>query len=465
MRHIIFRALCLTVFAFAAVTLNAREITIGKIKYNTNTTENTATVIGADDDLEGEVSIPTHIIDGTSYIVTEIGEFAFAGKAITKITLPTTISTIGTSAFANCSKLTSIVIPNSVETIGQDAFSNCSSLKSVTLPSSAKEWCDLFTTTTRDKIQELAYAEGCTTIFPTFFYNVTSVILPSTATTIEADAFNNFKNLVSVDIPASVTTIGERAFDESGLTSISIPNSVTSIGDNAFEESKLTSITIPASVTQIGDYAFFGCKELKTVEILGPVSTIESGTFSNCPSLKSISIPESVTSIKSGTFGLADGTNFICFAATPPALETNDALSNVSNANLYVKKASLELYKSTPTWKDFMQIYAYEDGVACAVPDVAFVNGKIVVTCATPGAKCVRLDWKLTGSSTAVNSEITPTRILSVKAEVAAEGYQNTITEKTLILTDVNPTPGDINGDGKFTVGDITKLVDKLQGE
>lgn len=484
MRHIIHRALCLTVFAFAAMALNAQDIVLDKIHYSIDTSTNTAKVTNADDGLEGAVSIPASITyNGSSYSVTEIGGYALSGKTMTTITLPNSLLEIKTNAFRHCPNLTSIVIPNSVETMGEDIFTNCEkltsvvipnsvkniganlfgncpSLQSVTLPSSAKD-ADIFRYC-YSEIQELGYAEGCTSIFPTFRYNVSSVKLPSTATIIEADAFNSFENLVSIDIPASVTSIGERAFNQSGLTSVSIPSSVTSIGISAFQESNLTSITIPESVTQIGDYAFYDCKELESVEILGPVSTIESGTFGNCPSLKSISIPESVTTISNSSIGLAEGANFICFAATPPTLG-DYAIVDVSKANLYVKKASLELYKAAPIWNEFMQIYAYEDGIACAVPDIDFVNGKIVVTCATEGAKCIRLNWKLTGSTGDTNLDFTPKRILEVEAEVAAEGYQNTTTKKTLVLTDDLPLPGDLDGDGKCTINDIKRLIDKVK--
>ena len=49
--------------------------------------------------------------------------------------IPNTVTSIGNSAFYNCSGLTSIVIPNSVTTIGDDAFGGCPQLTSVTIGS------------------------------------------------------------------------------------------------------------------------------------------------------------------------------------------------------------------------------------------------------------------------------------------------------------------------------------------
>ena len=74
-------------------------------------------------------------------------------------------------------------------------------------------------------------------------------------------AFLRCRSLTSVIIPSSVTSIGESAFREcSSLTSVNISSSVTEIGVSAFEYcSSLTSVDIPSSVTSIGADAFHYC--------------------------------------------------------------------------------------------------------------------------------------------------------------------------------------------------------------
>ncbi len=101
------------------------------------------------------------------------------------------------------------------------------------------------------------------------------------------------------------------------VTELKIPDSVTHIGENAFvRHDALTKVSFGSGLKSMGAYAFFGCKNLRTIELsanntafiagyncLVEVSskTLVLGTF-NC------SIPEldAVTTIRSGAFGYYD---------------------------------------------------------------------------------------------------------------------------------------------------------------
>jgi len=68
--------------------------------------------------------------------VTTIGESAFNRCSLISITIPSSVVTIGRGAFAGSSLLTSIIIPSGVTTIEDGTFQSCSSLASITIPSS-----------------------------------------------------------------------------------------------------------------------------------------------------------------------------------------------------------------------------------------------------------------------------------------------------------------------------------------
>lgn len=77
-----------------------------------------------------------------------------------------------------------------------------------------------------------------------------------------------------------MTEIGKSAFYGcSNLKSVDLPNSVTTIGRYAFSRSGLTNLTIPNSVTKIEDFAFYDCWSLKSVIVPKSVTTIGNNAF------------------------------------------------------------------------------------------------------------------------------------------------------------------------------------------
>ena len=266
----------------------------------------------------GKLSIPKQVYYyGALYSVTSIGGSAFSECTdLTSIEIPNSVTSIGFNAFFKCTNLASIVIPNSLTKIEMSAFEDCKSLTSIILPNSV--------------IYIDAYAfSGCS--------GLTSFVIPNNVTWIGEGTFMGCTSLTSIEILNHVTTIGDYAFCGcTSLTSIEIPNSVTSIGFDAFSRTEwynsqpdglvyagnvaydykgtmpngttiqlkegalgiamkafedctgLISITIPNSVTTIGYDAFAGCTNLTSIEIPNTVTSIGSQVFRGCSSLTSV---------------------------------------------------------------------------------------------------------------------------------------------------------------------------------
>ena len=72
-----------------------------------------------------DVTIPTTI---DNLPVTSIGESAFAGTSVKKVTIPDSVTHIDWFAFTGCATLTEIIIPSSVTLIDYGALDNCPKL-------------------------------------------------------------------------------------------------------------------------------------------------------------------------------------------------------------------------------------------------------------------------------------------------------------------------------------------------
>ena len=216
--------------------------------------------------------------------VTSIGDSAFSWcDSLSEIVIPSSVTSIGKGAFSYCDSLSEIVIPSSVTSIGNNAFSGCRSLSDIVIPSSVTS------------IGDGAFSD-CGSL--------SSIVIPPSVTSIGDGVFYHCDSLSKIVIPSSVTSIGNNAFSDCrSLSDIVIPSNVTSIGDSAFSDcGSLSSIVIPPSVTSIGDRAFEGCGSLSSIVIPSSVTGIGDRTFCNCCSLSDIVIPSSVTSIGDWVF-------------------------------------------------------------------------------------------------------------------------------------------------------------------
>ena len=281
-----------------------------------------------------------------------------------------------------CIGLTSVTIGNSVKEIGNNAFQGCTSLTNVTWNS--KNISDFSSSNSpfynvHHWIKNFTFGEEVERI-PAYLcegmYELTSVTIPCSVTTIGNSAFSGCSGLTSVTIPNSVTSIGSETFYRcSGLTTVTIGNSVTSIGESAFEAcSGMTSVTIPCSVTTIGNSAFSGCRGLTSVTIPNSVTSIGSKTFYRCSGLTTVTIGNSVASIGYDAFyySFGSGDTIYSLNPTPPISSSNIGPfdDECYKATLFVPIGGKTTYQTAKIWKKFKNIKETEyDGIDNVVID------------------------------------------------------------------------------------------------
>ena len=138
------------------------------------------------------------------------------------------------------------------------------------------------------------------------------------------------------------------------LTSISLPSTATTIGDYAFQDCKnLSSAVVPSGVATINVGAFEGCAILKSIDLPATVKKITTSAFNGCSSLSKVILRSST---------VVDG-GFKMFSETP--------IEDESGAGrIYVPNNLLDQYKSeefTNDWRSYRDsIYPFFDVSAIA---------------------------------------------------------------------------------------------------
>ena len=188
---------------------------------------------------------------------------AFQAAVFSKITVPETVTKIGTAAFSFSYFLKTVEFKDGINlsVLPHGVFGRCVSLETIVFPDSVV------------KTEGLIFSD-C--------QSLKSVTLNSGLTEIGTRAFENCTSLEEILFPSSLKTIGAGAFYNSGLKSVELPTSLQDAEDKR----------------GIGYSAFNSCTKLETVKIGGGVKIISAGAFGYCKKLKSVYIPLSVKEIE-----------------------------------------------------------------------------------------------------------------------------------------------------------------------
>ncbi|MBQ3271619.1 MAG: Ig-like domain-containing protein [Solobacterium sp.] len=197
--------------------------------------------------------------------ITSIGNYAFwEHSALTKVTLPSTLTRVGDYAFYDDFKnwnktYTTLTLPSGLEYIGDYAFYGASLLpfKSATLPAGlwyigegAFNDCDGMKGT-------LVIPEGITEINAYAFYGmngITAIEFPSEVTSIGEEAFASLTAVQEIRIPDSVERVERYAFAWGGYKTLIIGKNVEYLGHQSCDTSSLTKVIFLGDVPRVDDY-------------------------------------------------------------------------------------------------------------------------------------------------------------------------------------------------------------------
>ena len=267
--------------------------------------------------------------------VTQIADRAFYYSPLTSISLPITLTSIGTQAFSDCTFLTSIDLSHTaVTSIGNHAFNSCINLPSIRLTQSLTSIGERAFASC-NQLTSVTFLGPAPTLGSDVFADTGSMVIPGFIITIYKgyeDTYASWKTSYTVNVVAggpptiddlnftlinNDTEYAVSAKNPKSLTSaLTIPATyngkpVTEIADLGFGVSSgvdrpaITSVSIPSSIKVIGNSAFKNCRTLSTVTFApnSQLTTIGTSAFAYCQALTGIELPNSLSSMGQAVFG------------------------------------------------------------------------------------------------------------------------------------------------------------------
>lgn len=265
----------------------------------------------------GILSIPESIYyNGETYTVTEIYSESFRRAKIESISFPSSIRGIGNYCFIDCDYLTDIIIPNTIKCIGYSSFSNCNNLKTVIFNDTTEILPNAFINTpyyrnifSNCKDDECVYlgssliniGDNCKTVITKpgtvgIFIParrpliVENLILTDTIKYIELSKFITVENIYvdsiesyfNINITADLMRPGVMRnlyVNNKLVENLIVPSEVRSISKSHISGLSINAINISSQLRRIDYNCFVGCKNLKSIALLG-YTYFNSGTLS-----------------------------------------------------------------------------------------------------------------------------------------------------------------------------------------
>ena len=373
-----------------AVKQGAAPVGLLSVTYRINNT-NIPYVIAYTGISENNIDIGNAYRNGGVIPKSRWGEYTFYNTGSTVINYSLLRDILTTRNFQYIKQIRAVTVPDGVRGIINGEFTGCNFLQSVTLPSS----CTI--------IGDSAFAD-CWHLHSISLQNVQYIgssafrgkigLIPSAELNPDGQpGFDDGTKLYSVSL-YNCRKIGETAFaDNQNLTYVYFGsnNVLTEIGKNAFQQTGIRSITFPDSLLRLDDYVFHSCPYLKTA-VFGPnIQYIGKNVFYGC-SMDSVTIKATVPPfIEDDAFGNGSYPIYVpCaylndYKTAYPRYAYRFQCKQITELTIVapntITNSGYVSYRKEPEDADNYNITYYVDA-----PDLATVDSTGYVTVLAPGA-------------------------------------------------------------------------------
>ena len=273
-----------------------------------------------------------------------------------------------------------------------------------------------------------------------------------------------------------LTSVEDHAFYScENLKSVIVPKNVTTIGPSAFSGCKYLSVELPEGLTSIDSEGFRNCFYMKDIRLPESLTTIGRSAFGDCFTLKTLYIPKNVNSINFMNGALGNMRGLVSIVVDPE----NQTYDSRNGCNAIIEKSTKGLRaacRNTIIPESVVSIYGFANHSqlkSIVIPDsVTEVVASAFYGCSQLKSVVAKGTTPPTLGSNAftnINADCVLTvpkgKISAYRAAGWGDGQEESpAIFKQIVEAAPDGIPGDLNGDGKVDITDVTKLVNVILG-
>lgn len=385
------------------VNVLAYDLEINGIYYNANINKMQLSVTNGEKTYAGIIKIPeTADYKGKTFTVVEIGSGAFSGSNVENVTIPSTVTYIGSMAFNDCLSLKEVNFSEGLQTISNSAFFGCKALEEISIPSTVRS---IYTLAFRNTgLKKLIFIDGGSDVeLGAVGSSGGSGSSPFEGTPLEyvyigrTIDFWNAKygpfydtNINKIDIGPLVESLPDYCFAGLNIKKLTIPSNVTKIGRSCLNCPSLEELTLSDGKEPLNWLLYSKIPNLKML-YYGRNLVVEqyNTAFNECNQIKTLYVGNYVSDFYKVYFNSNIET---IYSFNPSPIDLLDSPFNAKtylDAVVYVPFGSKEKYETTEGWKNFWEI---KETDLSSVEKIGFTNStsfKIV----KDGIECINSDF------------------------------------------------------------------------